>query len=157
MISEGQQAPGFILPDQDGNDINVFDFRGKWLILYFYPKDMTPGCTTEACNFQESLPELHNNQATVIGISKDPVARHRKFADKYDLQFTLVSDEKGQTCKDYGAWQKKKLYGREFMGIVRSTFIIDPDGIVRKVWRKVKVKNHHSEVLEALKQLKGDE
>lgn len=157
MISEGQQAPGFTLPDQDGNDINIFDFRGKWLILYFYPKDMTPGCTTEACNFQESLPELYNNQASVIGISKDSVARHRKFADKYDLQFTLVSDEKGQTCEDYGAWQKKKLYGREFMGIVRSTFIIDPDGIVRKVWRKVKVKNHHIEVLEALKQLKGDE
>ncbi len=155
MLEEGQKAPDFNLPDQDEKTIALNDFKGKWLILYFYPKDMTPGCTTEACNFQENLNIFLNLDAQIVGISKDSVARHRKFADKHGLRFTLLSDENGNVCEKYGVWQKKKLYGREFMGIVRSTFIIDPDGVIRKVWPKVKVKEHHQEVAEALRTLQA--
>ena len=124
------------------------------MILYFYPKDMTPGCTTEACDFQESISKLKRNGAVVIGVSKDSVERHVKFKEKYSLKFPLIADEDGKICEKYGVWQKKKLYGKEFMGIVRSTFLIGENGKLLKVWPKVKVKGHVAEVLDAVKSFK---
>ncbi len=153
MLETGTAAPDFNLPDQDGNKQSLSSRRGKWVVLYFYPKDMTPGCTTEACNFNDTLPDFKNLNTEIIGISKDSVVRHRKFADKYNLGFTLVSDEDSAVCEAYGVWQLKKNYGKEYMGIVRSTFIIDPDGKIAKVYPKVKVKEHHLDVQEALKEL----
>lgn len=155
MLDIGTKAPDFTLPDQDGKVISFASKRGKWIIIYFYPKDMTPGCTTEACNFQEHLPEFDTLNTEIIGISKDSVTKHRKFADKYNLRFTLVSDESGELCEAYGVWQEKSLYGKKYMGIVRSTFIINPDGIVQKVFPKVSVKEHYLEVQEALKKLQS--
>jgi len=153
MLSVGDKAPDFALPDQDGNKIQLSDFRGKWIILYFYPKAMTPGCTTETCNFQETLPDFSQKGVIVLGASKDSVTRQKKFADKYGVQFPLLSDEDGNLCETYGVWQKKKLYGREFWGIVRATFIIDPQGTVAKIYPKVKVKEHHLEVMSDLQEL----
>ncbi len=154
MLEPGTQAPGFTLPDQNGNPISLENFKGKWVVLYFYPKDMTPGCTTEACNFQEVLPDLQKIDAVVLGVSKDPVERHKKFAEKYNLRFPLLSDAESNICETYGVWGKKKLYGREYMGITRSTFIIDPQGKIVKVYPKVKVKTHHQEVIQDLQELK---
>ena len=153
MLEIGSPAPLFSLPDQNGNVVNLSDFKGKYVVLYFYPKAMTPGCTTETCNFGETLPDFTSLNAVVLGASRDSVARQKKFADKYNIRFPLLSDEKGTLTEAYGVWQKKKLYGREFMGIVRSTFLIDPQGKIAKVYPKVKVKEHHLEVLEDLKQL----
>lgn len=155
MLEVKMTAPDFTLADQDNQKVKLSDFKGKWVIVYFYPKAMTPGCTTEACNFQESFPNFTEMDAVILGISKDPVSRQKKFADKYHLQFPLLSDEQGQVCEAFGVWQKKKLYGREFMGIVRSTFIIDPQGKVAKVYPKVKVKEHHVQVLNDLKELRS--
>ena len=154
MLAEGTKAPDFTLPDQNNEKVNLSDFKGKWVILYFYPKDMTPGCTTEACNFQTVLPQIDESEAVVLGVSKDSVERHKKFADKHGLTFKLLSDAGSDVCETYGVWQKKKLYGKEFMGIVRSTFIIDPQGRIVKVYPKVKVKEHHREVLDDLSALK---
>ena len=154
MLAEGTKAPDFTLPDQNNEKVALSDLRGKWLILYFYPKDMTPGCTTEACNFQTVLPQIDDSEAVVLGVSKDSVERHKKFADKHGLTFKLLSDAESDVCETYGVWQKKKLYGKEFMGIVRSTFIIDPQGRIVKVYPKVKVKEHHREVLDDLRALK---
>ena len=155
MLEVGTMAPDFTLPDQDGKPVSLSDFKGQWVVLYFYPKDMTPGCTTEACNFQEALPDFQQTEAVVLGVSKDSVERHKKFAQKYHLQFPLLSDAQSNVCETYGVWGKKKLYGREYMGITRSTFIIDPEGKIVKVYPKVKVKTHHEEVLADLKALKG--
>jgi len=152
MLKEGNKAPDFTAVDQDGKKIKLSSFKGKKnVILYFYPKDMTPGCTTEACDFRDS----HKNfKATaILGVSIDSPERHQKFIDKYDLPFTLISDVDQKVVQKYGVWQEKKLYGRKFMGIVRSTFIIDKKGIIRKIYPKVKVKGHVEEVLEALKEL----
>ena len=154
MLAEGTKAPDFTLPDQNNEKVNLSDFKGKWVILYFYPKDMTPGCTTEACNFQTVLPQINESEAVVLGVSKDSVERHKKFADKHGLTFKLLSDAGSNVCETYGVWQKKKLYGKEFMGIVRSTFIIDPQGRIVKVYPKVKVKEHYREVLDDLRALK---
>ncbi len=151
MLDVGSAAPDFTLPDQHDNNVTLSDFKGKWVVLYFYPKDMTPGCITEACSFQEGMPDFSKIDAVILGVSKDSVARHKKFAEKYSLQFPLLSDEKGNVCETYETWQKKKLYGREFMGIVRSTYIINPQGVIAKVYPKVKVKEHAAEVLEYLK------
>ncbi len=153
MLKTGTPALDFALPDQNGITQTLSSRKGKWVILYFYPKDMTPGCTTEACNFQEMLPDFDALNTEIIGISKDSISRHHKFADKYSLNFTLVSDENGKVCEKYGTWQLKKNYGKEYMGIVRSTFIIDPEGKISVVYPKVKVKNHHLEVQETLKEL----
>jgi len=153
MLVEGSMAPDFELPDQTGKTNFLSSKRGKWVVLYFYPKDMTSGCTTEACNFQEVLPDFSNLNAEIIGVSKDSPKSHTKFAEKYQLKFTLLSDENGSVCQLFGVWQKKKLYGREYMGIVRSTFIIDPDGKIVKIFQNVKVQNHHLEVIELLKKL----
>jgi peroxiredoxin Q/BCP len=152
MLEAGTKAPDFNLADQDGNYVSLSSKKGKWVVLYFYPKDLTPGCTTEACNFQEVLPDLGKLNTEVIGVSKDSIKSHRKFADKYNLRFTLVSDESGKVCEDYGVWQKKSRYGKEYMGIVRSTFIIDPQGKIVHVFPKVNVKEHHTEIQDILKE-----
>ncbi len=155
MLQIDSPAPDFTLKDQDDNEITLSSLKAKWVVLYFYPKDMTPGCTTEACNFQEALPNFTSLNAEIIGVSKDSVKRHRKFADKYDLAFTLVSDEDGKVCDAYEVWKEKFNYGRSYMGIVRSTFIINPDGNIAKIFPKVSVKEHHLEVEEAIKSLQG--
>ncbi len=152
MIKEGNKAPDFSAADQNGNKVKLSAFKGKKnVVLYFYPKDMTPGCTTEACDFRDQFKKFKG--AEILGVSIDPPERHQKFIDKYDLPFTLISDVDQKVVNKYGVWQEKKLYGRKFMGIVRSTFIIDKTGVVRKIFPKVKVKNHVDEVMQALKEL----
>ena len=151
-IKEGNKAPDFTALDQDGKKVKLSSFKGKKnIILYFYPKDMTPGCTTQACDFRD---QQKNFKSTVIlGVSIDSQERHQKFIEKYDLPFTLLADIDKKVVQKYGVWQEKKLYGKTFMGIVRSTFIIDKTGTVRKIFVKVRVKNHIEEVLNALKEI----
>jgi len=152
MIKEGNKAPDFSATDQSGKKIKLSSFRGKKnVVLYFYPKDMTPGCTTEACDFRDQFKKFKSTE--ILGVSIDSPERHQKFIEKYDLPFTLISDVNQKVVNKYGVWQEKKLYGRTFMGIVRSTVIIDKAGVVRKIFPKVKVKGHIDEVLEALKEL----
>ena len=152
MIKEGNKAPDFSATDQNGNKIKLSSFKGKKnVVLYFYPKDMTPGCTTEACDFRDQFKKFKTTE--ILGVSIDSPERHQKFIGKYDLPFTLISDVDQKVVNKYGVWQEKKLYGRTFMGIVRSTVIIDKAGVVRKIFPKVKVKGHIDEVLEALKEL----
>lgn len=152
-LDVGDKAPDFSLPTDGAGTLSLKDLKGKTVVLYFYPKDMTPGCTTEAQDFRDLAKQFEKAGAVVVGASKDSVKRHDNFKAKHDLNFQLVSDEEGTLCEDYGVWQKKKLYGREFMGIVRATFIIDAKGKVAKVWPKVKVKGHAQEVLEAVQAL----
>ncbi len=154
MLAIGNSIPQFSLPDQNNKIHNINDYKGQWIVIYFYPKDLTPGCTTEACNFQEALPDFSSTDAVVFGISKDSVKQHKKFANKYNLQFSLLSDENSNVCEQFGVWQKKSMYGKEYMGIVRSTFIVNPEGKIIKVYPKVKVKEHHKEILNDLKELK---
>ncbi|MBA1438430.1 MAG: thioredoxin-dependent thiol peroxidase [Epsilonproteobacteria bacterium] len=142
MIEVGAKAPDFCLPNQDDVEICLRDLKGKWVVLYFYPKDSTPGCTTEACEFSEALPEFSDMDAVILGVSADSTKRHRNFIEKKELTITLLSDESTAMMQEWGVWQLKKNYGREYMGIVRSTFIIDPEGVVRAVWEKVRVKGH---------------
>ena len=151
-IKEGNKAPDFTALDQNGKKVKLSSFKGKKNIaLYFYPKDMTPGCTTQACDFRD---QQKNFKSTVIlGVSIDSQERHQKFIEKHDLPFTLLADVDKKVVQKYGVWQEKKLYGKTFMGIVRSTFIIDKTGTVRKIFVKVKVKNHIEEVLSAIKEL----
>lgn len=150
MLKPGDKAPDFSLPDQTGTTVRLKDLRGSTVVLYFYPKDMTPGCTQEACDFNDGFAALRKKGAVILGVSGDDAASHRKFADKFGLKFRLLSDTDKSTIKAYGAWQKKSMYGRTFMGIVRSTFIIDEQGRVRAVFPKVKVRGHVEEVLKAL-------
>ncbi|WP_366656786.1 thioredoxin-dependent thiol peroxidase [Fodinicurvata sp. EGI_FJ10296] len=152
-VEEGQPAPDFSLPTADGDDVQLSALRGNPVIVYFYPKADTPGCTKEACGFTEALAALGTTGVRVIGISKDAVPRLAKFRDKHGLTVTLASDEEGKTVEAYGAWVEKNMYGRTYMGIDRSTFLIDENGIVRHAWRKVKVPGHVDEVVTALKQL----
>mgnify|MGYP001037428958 FL=1 len=147
IVQLGQQAPDFVLPAAGGKKVKLSDYRGQYVVLYFYPKDMTAGCTAQACDFRDYHPEFSRMDVAVIGISPDPVNRHEKFADKYELPFLLLSDADHQVAEMYGVWQQKKLYGREYMGIVRSTFVIGKDGELLKEWRQVKVKGHVEEVL----------
>ena len=151
-IKEGNKAPDFTALDQNGEKVKLSSFKGKKnVILYFYPKDMTPGCTTQACDFRD---QQKNFKTTVIlGVSIDSQERHQKFIEKYDLPFKLLADTDKKVVEKYGVWQKKKLYGKTFMGIVRTTFLIDKNGTVRKIFPKVKVKNHIEEVLAELKEL----
>lgn len=151
------QAPGFTAPIQTGETVSLSDYKGQPVVLYFYPKDDTPGCTTEACGFRDQLPDFSSLDAVVLGVSKDSVAKHQKFIDKYDLTFSLISDENTSICEDYGVWVEKSMYGKKYMGIERATFLIDGAGTIQKIWRKVKVPGHVEEVLEALKQLKQDQ
>jgi peroxiredoxin Q/BCP len=142
LVTPGDIAFEFALPDQDGVMRRLSDYRGSWVVLYFYPKDDTPGCTTEACQFRDTLPRFSGLQAAILGISIDSVKRHKKFSAKYNLSFTLLSDETKQVVEQYGVWVKKKFMGREYMGIERSTLLIDPKGVVRKVYEQVKPIGH---------------
>jgi len=152
MVKEGNKAPDFLGKNQDGKSVKLSSFRAKKnVVLYFYPKDMTPGCTTEACDFRDQFKKFKNT--IILGVSVDSTERHRKFIDKYNLPFELIADENKKICTKYGVWQGKKLYGKTFMGIVRSTFIIDKTGTVQKIFSKVKVKGHIDEALEALKKI----
>ncbi len=153
MLDQDVKAPEFLLPDQNGKDHRLSDYRGQWIILYFYPKDMTPGCTTEACTFRDEFPSFKKIDAVVFGVSKDSVKRHAKFIEKYQLPFDLLSDESGKICEMYDVWKEKSLYGKSFMGIVRSTYLIDPRGIIAKVYPKVKVKEHAAQILQDLSDL----
>ncbi|MFO1085869.1 MAG: thioredoxin-dependent thiol peroxidase [Reyranellaceae bacterium] len=153
-VEAGKKAPDFTAPTDGGKKLKLSDLRGKPVVLYFYPKDDTSGCTAEACGFRDALPDFSKVKAQIIGVSKDSVARHDKFKAKYDLPFPLVSDEDGKICEKYGTWIEKSLYGRKYMGIERATFLIDKAGTIAKVWHKVKVPGHVAEVLEAVKALK---
>jgi peroxiredoxin Q/BCP len=146
-LKEGSKAPAFSLTDDSGKKVSLKDFKGRTVILYFYPKDMTPGCTQEACDFRDSFTRLKKLDALVLGISKDSVDRHKKFKEKEKLPFALLSDEDGKVCELYGVWQEKMLYGRKYMGIERSTFVIGPDQKLNKIFSKVKVKGHVDEIL----------
>ena len=155
MLEVGDKAPDFCLPNQDSEEVCLRDLQGSWVVLYFYPKDSTPGCTTEALDFTAHLPEFEALGATVLGVSPDSIRRHRNFIEKKELKVTLLSDEEKEVLQAYGVWQLKKSYGREYMGVVRSTFIIDPDGKIAAKWEKVKVKGHVEEVLNRLKELQN--
>ena len=152
-LQVGDKAPNFKLPADDGKTLSSDQFRGKKLVLYFYPKDDTPGCTKEAIGFSDAQREFLLTDTRVIGVSRDSSAKHQKFKEKYDLEIILLSDETGELCKHYNVWQKKKNYGKEHMGIERSTFLIDASGVIKKIWRKVRVPGHVDEVLEEVKKL----
>ena len=150
MLEINRKAPEFTLPDQDGNDVSLSDFLGKKVILYFYPKDNTPGCSRQACAFAGAYEGFKSQDVVVIGISKDSVASHLKFAQKYDLPFVLLSDTELQAIQAYGVWQEKKLYGKVSMGVVRTTFIIDEQGNIEKIMPKVKPDTNAAEILSYL-------
>ena len=150
MLEIGTKAPDFTLPDQDGNPVSLHDFLGKKVVLYFYPRDNTAGCTKQACAFAEKHPDFQALDAVVIGISKDTVASHRKFADKYALPFLLLADPELGVLQSYGVWQEKKLYGKVSMGVVRSTYLIDETGIIRAALPKVKPDANAQQMLELL-------
>jgi len=152
-ISEGDKAPDFNLPINGGDTLSLSSLNGQNIVLYFYPKDDTPGCTTEAIGFTENRDAFEKAGTRIIGVSKDTVAKHEKFIMKHDLKVTLVSDEEGGMLEDYGVWVEKKNYGRTYMGIERSTFLIDGSGVARQIWRKVRVKGHVTAVLEAAREL----
>ena len=150
MLEEGTSAPDFSLPADGGGEVSLSQYRGKKVVLYFYPKDDTPGCTTEACNFRDDFAAITAAGAVVLGVSPDTAQSHDKFKVKYNLPFALLSDREHEVADLYGAWGEKKMYGRTYMGIIRSTFIIDEEGVIVKVFPKVRPKNHSQEVLEAL-------
>jgi peroxiredoxin Q/BCP len=150
QIAPGVAAPSFSMPRDGGGSVALSDFAGRTLVLYFYPKDDTSGCTKEAIGFTEKLAAFEAAGASVVGVSKDSVAKHDKFIAKHDLGVILASDEDGRVCEDYGVWVEKSMYGKTYMGIERATFVIDGDGVVRHVWRKVKVPGHVDAVLAAL-------
>ena len=152
-IKVGDKAPAISLKDQDGKKVSLNDFKGKNIVLYFYPKDNTSGCTKEACNFRDEFPKFGKMKAIILGVSPDSVESHKKFANKYKLPFSLLSDENKTIIEKYGVWKEKSMYGRKYMGVERSTFIIDSTGKVRKIFRKVKVDDHNKEVMDALKEL----
>lgn len=152
-VEEGKKAPDFNLPTDGGGSLKLSSLKGRNVVLYFYPKDDTPGCTKEACGFRDALPDFSKLDAEIIGASKDSPAKHDKFKAKYELPFTLVSDEEGKMIEAYGSWVEKNMYGRKYMGIDRSTFLIDTKGVICRIWRKVKVKDHVAEVKAALEEL----
>lgn len=149
----GVKAPEFCLKNQDGVEVCSRDFNGKWVVLYFYPKDDTPGCTTEACEFSEEFSSFVDMDAVVLGVSADSVEKHKKFADKYALTITLLSDPEHKTIEAYGAWREKNMCGKKYMGIVRSTVLINPKGEVAYYWDNVKAKGHAAKVKEQLAKL----
>ncbi|MED4071751.1 thioredoxin-dependent thiol peroxidase [Priestia endophytica] len=148
----GEKAPEFSLPSNNGEEVKLSDFEGKFVVLYFYPKDMTPGCTTEACDFRDQHESFKELDAVILGISPDPVARHQKFIDKHDLPFLLLADEEHKVAELYDVWKLKKNFGKEYMGIERSTFVINKDGELLKEWRKVRVAGHVEEALQFIKE-----
>ena len=155
MIEAGQPAPDFTLTDQRGEPVALSQFRGTPVVLYFYPKDDTPGCTKQACAFRDARADYEKAGAKVVGVSPDDVASHRKFVEKHGLSFTLAADPERQVCERYGVWKEKNLYGKKSMGVERTTFLIDRDGVVRKVFPRVKVDGHSDAVLEAIRSLNG--
>ncbi len=151
MLEVGTKAPDFTLPDKEGKMVSLSDFAGKRVVLYFYPKDNTPGCTRQACAFAGAYEEFKTLDAVVIGVSKDSAASHQKFAEKYDLPFVLLSDPELTAIQAYGVWQEKKLYGKVSMGVVRSTYVIDKNGVIEKVMPKVKPDTNAAEILDYLR------
>jgi thioredoxin-dependent peroxiredoxin len=155
MVKAGDKAPDFSLTDQDDKAARLQDYKGKWVVLYFYPKDDTPGCTTEACEFTAAVEDLGVLDAAVLGVSPDSPASHRKFAAKHGLKVRLLSDPQHQVLEMFGAWQEKSMYGKKYMGVKRSTFLIDPQGKVAFVWPEVSVKDHVEAVRQKLTELRG--
>ncbi|MFO0295931.1 MAG: thioredoxin-dependent thiol peroxidase [Rhodospirillales bacterium] len=153
QLKVGDKAPDFALPGDGGKDMKLSAFKGRPVVVYFYPKDDTSGCTKEACGFNDALPDFGKVKAEIVGISRDSVASHDKFVKKYGLKFRLGADADGKVCEAYGAWVEKSMYGRKYMGIERSTFLIDAKGVIRGIWRKVKVPGHVEEILAATKAL----
>ncbi|MCU0372866.1 MAG: thioredoxin-dependent thiol peroxidase [Ignavibacteria bacterium] len=150
MLKIGDKAPDIELPDDKGNFFKLSDLKGRKIVLYFYPKDNTSGCTKEACGFRDSIEIFSKNKTVVIGVSKDNPESHRKFKDKFSLPFTLLSDENQKVLSKYGVWKEKSMYGRKYMGIERTTFLIDEKGIIRNIWNKVKVPGHVEEIITKL-------
>ena len=153
ILNPMDKAPLFTLFDTDGKEVSLKDFAGKWVVLYFYPKDNTPGCTIEAINFTKNLSQFAKINTVILGVSPDSQKSHQRFREKKELKVQLLSDPEHTVLNQYGSWQPKKMFGREYLGVVRSTFIIDPAGLIRHIWAKVKVKNHVEDVLEILKTL----
>ena len=151
LLEVGTKAPAFTLPDQDGKMVSLKDFKGQKVVLYFYPKDNTPGCTKQACNFGELLPQFREKGAAVIGVSKDSVASHKKFQEKFGLPFTLLSDPELKVIQAYGVWQEKNMYGKKTMGVVRSTYLIDEKGVIVKAFGKVKAAENPRQMLDLLR------
>ncbi|MFX3623304.1 MAG: thioredoxin-dependent thiol peroxidase [Ectobacillus sp.] len=151
MVETGKQAPDFTLPASNGEQVKLSDFRGKNVVLYFYPKDMTPGCTTQACDFRDQYEQFRELNCVILGVSTDSLQRHEKFIEKYNLPFLLLVDEEHKVAEMYDVWKLKKNFGKEYMGIERSTFVIDKEGKLVKEWRKVKVKGHVEEALQFVK------
>ncbi len=155
-LEPGTKAPAFRLKDDHGEIVSLSDWKGRAVVLYFYPKDDTPGCTKEACAFRDANGELHDLGAVVLGMSPDTVESHRKFRDKFELNFPLLADPGHKIADKYGAWREKNMYGKKSMGIQRSTYLIGPDGNVAKVWKRVQVDGHAEQVLAALRELSGE-
>lgn len=155
MLKIGDNAPEFSLPNQDDVEISLRDLEGKWIVLYFYPKDNTPGCTTEACDFTATLPQFEDLGAVILGVSPDSTKKHRSFIEKQKLDITLLADESTEVAQRYGVWQLKKFCGKEYMGIVRSTFLINPEGKIAHIWTNVKVAGHTHAVKSQLEQLQN--
>ena len=153
-LSIGDMAPSFEVNTDGSGKFSLDEAKGSPLVIYFYPKDDTPGCTKEACGFRDAFPDFSELNATIVGVSKDTVAKHDKFKAKYELPFHLASDEDGSLCEAYGTWVEKSMYGKKYMGIERATFLIDASGVIQGIWRKVKVNGHVEEVLEASRALK---
>ena len=150
MPQEGKKAPDFKLKNQNGETISLSDYKGKNVVLYFYPKDNTSGCTAEACAFRDDFPKFEKIDAVILGVSPDSVESHKKFEQKYNLNFNMLSDEKKEVVQKYGVWKEKNMYGRKYMGVERTTYIIDTEGKIKKIFRKVKVNGHNKEVFEAI-------
>lgn len=153
MLTIGSPAPDFSLPDQDGKMHTLSEYRGRFVLIYFYPKDDTPGCTKEACMIRDAFPRFEGVHAEVFGISKDSVASHKSFVEKYQLPFRLLSDENREVIESYGVWREKKMMGKSYMGTARTSFLIDPEGIIQKIYESVKPEVHAEEVLADLKEL----
>lgn len=151
MLKTGTQPPTFNLPSSSGKNVSLKDFKGKNIVLYFYPKDDTPGCTAEACGLRDTIKNFEQYNAVVLGVSPDPVSRHQKFIEKYGLPFILLSDETTKTCQEYGVWVEKNMSGRTYLGVARTTFLIGPDGKITHIFEKVKPEGHEQEVLAFLK------
>jgi peroxiredoxin Q/BCP len=154
LVETGKPAPEFDVTDQKGSRRSLKNLRGKWVVLYFYPKDDTPGCTVEACKFRDSLAEIKKRGAVVLGVSPDDEKSHQKFIDKFSLPFDLLADTDKKIAEAYGVWQEKSMYGRKYMGVARTTYLIDPDGKVAHRWDKVKPEGHDAEVLAKLDELR---
>ena len=152
MLAEGTKAPLFTLDDQNGNNVSLSDFRGQKVVLYFYPKDNTPGCTKEACSIRDNMPDFSRLNVKILGVSRDSGESHRKFIEKQNLNFTLLSDPEHKVMEEYGAWGEKTLYGKKSMGVIRSTFVINEDGVIEKVYKKINTSTHGEDLKKYLEE-----